>query len=181
MDVKRGAKITGWLILLFALAGVCSCAAFFLPSTEKVRLAGTEIKRLDAKDGTPLHDVRYIQAQKIDGSSLVFRNEDTRWGFPFYFKFDSADLAGEAQNIVKSQPEAVILVTYYGFRSQVLDLYPNIVSLKAVDSAYVHVPIFNIVFCLVVFGLIIFVFVKMRRTIGRTQAWWASRSPPPQS
>src|SRR5262245_51344385 len=128
MDVKRTARLIFWLLVLALVGAVGSCAAFYLPSTQKVYLTGAEIKRLDSKDGTLLRDIRYIQARTLDGENLVFKNEDTRWGFPFYFKFNSADLASETANIVRNDPDAIVLVSYYGIRSRVFDLYPNAVS-----------------------------------------------------
>jgi len=175
MDVKRTAKLSGLVVLLSLLVGFGSCAAYFLPSTEKVHLTGTEIKRKDAKDGTPLHDVRYIQAQTLSGESIIFANEDTRWGFPFYFKFNASDLSAEAANIAKATPEATILVTSYGVRSQVFDLYPNAVGLRQVAPTYVSVPIFNIVFCLALLTLLIVLWVSSRRQIARAQAWWGEK------
>jgi hypothetical protein len=175
MDVKRSAKIVFFVLLSLVLLGFGACAAFFLPSTEKVYLTGTEIKRLDATDGSLLHDVRYIQARKFDGSNIVYRNEDTRWGFPFYFKFDAADMASEAANVVRNDPDAVVLVTYYGVRSRVFDLYPNAVSFKKVPKDYVHVPVFNAVFFTLLVALIILTFVVLRRQLRRLAEWWAKR------
>jgi hypothetical protein len=174
MEMKRVAWLTGIALMLLLVAGFGSCAAYYLPATEKVHLSGTEIKRQDAKDGTPMHDVRYIQATKLNGETLVFRNEDTRWGFPPYFKFTSADMASEAQQIAKSQPEATVLVTYYGVRSQMLDLYPNAVGLRIVDASYVAVPIFNIVFSVVLVGLVIVVWIFLRRMVSKGQQRWRS-------
>ena len=183
MNYARVARWTAVAILLALFGAFGSCAGFYLPSTEKVYLTGTEIKRLDAKDGSLLHDVRYIQARKIDGGNIVFRNEDTRWGFPFYFKFNSSDLASEAQGIANNDPQAVVLVTFYGVRSQVLDLYPNAVSFKKVPKEYVHVPIFNIVFFVLLVVLCALVFLFTRKQIRRLGEWWAkrkaSRSAPP--
>jgi hypothetical protein len=172
MEIKRVPWLTGIALLLLLIAGFGSCAAYYLPATEKVHLSGTEIKRQDAKDGTPMHDVRYIQATKLDGETLVFRNEDTRWGFPPYFKFTSADMASEAQAIAKSQPEAIVLVTYYGIRSRMLDLYPNAVGLRIVAANHVSVPIFNIVFSLVLVGLVIVIWLFLRRLVAKGQQRW---------
>src|SRR5688572_27156731 len=130
MDINRTLRWASFVLLALIFASLAIAGAYYLPSTEKVYLTGTEIKRLDAKDGSILHDVRYLQARHLDGSNVVFRNEDTRWGFPFYFKFDAADMASEASNIVRNEPDTVVLVTYYGVRSRVFDLYPNAVSFK---------------------------------------------------
>ncbi len=172
MQFGSAARWAGLGVSFVMIAGLATCSGYYLPSTEKVHVSGTEIKRRDAKEGGVVHDVRYILAQRLDGSSLVFRNEDTGWGFPFYFKFDAADLSGEAQNIASSQREAVVLVTYYGVRSRILDLYPNVVGLRRVDPSYVHVPIFNIVFFMVSVLGAIALFLWSRRTLRQARERW---------
>lgn len=169
---QRSFKILLWTVAALLLASYATCSAYFLPSTEKVHITGIEVKRLDAKDGSILHDVRYVQARKLDGESLVFRNEDTRWGFPPYFKFNAADLASDAANAARAQPEDVFLVTYYGIRSQLLDTYPNLVAFEKVDREHVPVPIFNVVFVLVTAVLAIVAVVWTRRRIAQLAAWW---------
>jgi hypothetical protein len=178
MDYKRTAKAFATLVILGFLAAYGSCAAYYLPSTEKVTLTGTEIKRLDSKDGSILHDVRYLQGRTLNGESIVFRNEDTRWGFPFYFKFNAADLSSEVANIVRNEPEAVVLVSYYGGRSQMLDLYPNTISFKKVPKDYTHVPIFNIVFVVLSLAVVIGVVVFSRRKLVQLGEWWAKKRAP---
>lgn len=179
MDLKRGARISGVFVIIGITVMAVSFAAFYLPSTEKVYLTGTEIKRLDSKDGSLLHDVRYLQARKLDGENVVFKNEDTRWGFPFYFKFDAADMSSEAASIVHNDPDAVVLVTYYGVRSRVLDLYPNAVSIRKVPKEYVHVPVFNIVFVVVLIALCLAMFFLLRRQLRRLGEWWAKKRGAP--
>lgn len=178
MDYKRTAKTFATLVILAFLAAFGSCAAYYLPSTEKVTLTGTEIKRLDSKDGSILHDVRYLQGRTLDGQSIVFRNEDTRWGFPFYFKFNGADIASEVANIVRNEPDAIVLVTYYGARSQMLDLYPNAISFKKVPREYTHIPIFNIVFGVLALTLVIVLVVFTRRKLVQLGEWWAKKRAP---
>ena len=89
---------------------------YYLPSTRKVQVTGTDVKRTDtamADDTITSRDVRLINTRDpIDGETYVYHNEDTRWGWPPYFKFDSGDLAGDADNIMAHQPNATVLVTY---------------------------------------------------------------------
>ena len=78
---------------------------YWLPDREIVRIVGTEVKRVDVESGAPFwdradigtneeatRDVRFINAEKKNGRSMVFRNEDTGWGWPPYLKFDSGDV-----------------------------------------------------------------------------------------
>ena len=46
---------------------------------------------------------------------MVYRNEDTGWGWPPYFKFDTKNLQTEAADLIssKEEPQWVIL-THYG-------------------------------------------------------------------
>ena len=150
---RVGLGLLAVFILLYALT-----ASYYLPRTELVHVTGTEIKRLDRdqQDGsTVTTDVRYVMTKRIDdGSAMVFRNEDTGWGWPPYFKFDSGDLAGEAMNIAKTSGDATVLVRYYGWRTNLFSWYPNIVSVQVVEPDYDGVPIFNITF--IVLSIIVF-------------------------
>jgi len=128
--------ILGVLVILFL--------AYFLPSAEKVVVTGTEVKRMDVKApkeaGDRTRDVRYIVTRTLDGDTMVFRNEDTGWGWPPYFKFDSGDLMGQAVNLEGPQEGAVVLARYYGWRFPLLDQYPNVLSLELVAKDYEYVP-----------------------------------------
>jgi len=139
-----------------------------LPNTQVVQITGTDVKRVD-KDtaGSQTRDVRYINAVTRDGKIRVFRNEDTGWGWPPYFKFDSADLTAQAQAILKSTEEPWVRVRYYGWRLNLLSLFPNAVSLKIVDKDYVHVPWFNILFVAFLTVGILGTVVVLRRLLKR--------------
>lgn len=78
---------------------------YVFPHYDVTRVTGVEVKRVD-KDGPitksnpadgPTRDVYFINTQNDDGKIMVYRNEDTRWGFPFYFKFGSANLQAQVQ------------------------------------------------------------------------------------
>ena len=148
--------------------------SYYLPSTTKVNITGTEVKRIDveAEDGTAkTRDVRFIVTKEIDGGKTkVFRNEDTGWGWPPYFKFNSGDIMGEAVNFHESEEKEIVLVTYYGWRLTFMDLYPNVLSLRSVPADYTHVPVFNIVVIVLLIALIGFVFFRIRKMRKR----WSS-------
>ncbi|MGF1511076.1 MAG: DUF1523 family protein [Myxococcota bacterium] len=148
--------------------------AYVLPATEKVRITGTEVKRMDIEgaSGSQTRDVRYIVTQSLeDGETIVYRNEDTRWGFPFYFKFNSGDLMGRAVNFQGEQGEAVVLVTSYGWRVNVMDMYPNVLSIELKPKNYTHVPVFNIVVIALLMGLLLYLYFQLRRL----RSWWQAR------
>lgn len=157
------------LVLLFV-------AAFFhytLPQHDIVQVNGTEVVRMDVgsrgwfwsgKDAgtaeTSSRDVRFINTTYADGDTMVFRNEDTSWGWPPYFKFKSGDLQAKAQQLTQGAEKPWVMITHYGWRFPIRSIYPNAVSIKEVAGPNVTViPWFNIVFFLLL-GLIIFLITR---------------------
>ena len=119
--------------------GLMAVADYSLPSKDVVHFAGTEVKRVD-KDGPissrnpqdgPTVDVYFIQTTKADNVH-VFRNEDTGFGFPLYFKYDSADIQGKANVYLNKKEE--VMITSYGWRSRMLSLFPNVLSIKPMSE-----------------------------------------------
>lgn len=171
MAAMKPTKIALLVVTGLVLIGAGTCGTAYLPRSEKVNVTGTEVKRVDATTpGGGVNDVRYIQTQTVpDKQAKVFRNEDTRFGWPFYFKFDAVDLAGEAARISRNEPDAVVLITYYGYKDNVLGLQPNAVSLKVVDAAYEHVPVFNIALSVLFVAVVGFLFFKVWRWLSKRE------------
>ena len=173
--IKIGTGVV--LILIIAL--------FFhynLPRTAVVQISGTDIKRLDktkkveeeqgkidgqVKSVPHTRDVRFVNTVSRKGKPMVFKNQDTGWGWPPYFKFDSADLTAEAQAFATDQNKPWVLVKYYGWRFTVFSMFPNALSLKQVDQDYTHIPIFNIVFLILVFALIFFIRRQFKKFVAK--------------
>ena len=104
-----------------------------------------------------IRDIRFIDAVFPDGESvMVYRNEDTGWVWPPYFKYDSSTLQAEATNLKsdKAAPEWVS-VTHYGWRLPVFSIFPNAVAVNPVYGPDVSItPWVNIiVLTLLAFGL----------------------------
>ena len=104
-----------------------------------------------------IRDIRYIDAVFPDGESvIVYRNEDTGWIWPPYFKYDSSTLQAEATNLKsdKAAPEWVS-VTHYGWRLPIFSIFPNAVAVNPVAGPDVSItPWVNIiVLSLLAFGL----------------------------
>ena len=104
-----------------------------------------------------IRDIRYIDAVFPDGESvMVYRNEDTGWVWPPYFKYDSSTLQAEATNLKsdKATPQWVS-VTHYGWRLPVFSIFPNAVAVNPVSGPDVSItPWVNIVvLTLLAFGL----------------------------
>ena len=146
---------------LRALAGIAALlltAGFLhysLPSRDVVRIVGTDVVRQDVErrdaEGnrvTVTRDVRFIYAKSPGGGDRVYRNEDTGWGWPPYFKFDTADLAAQATDRVSTAgaPDWVVM-RHYGWRIPVLSMFPNALSIRSAsgpdDNPW---PWFNIIF-----------------------------------
>ncbi len=102
-------------------------------------------------ESTVTRDIRFIETAFPGGSVMVYRNEDTGWVWPPYFKYDSSNLQAEAGNL-KSTAEAPkwVVVTHYGWRFPFLSIYPNAVSIREAtgpdERIIPYVPIVVLVF-----------------------------------
>jgi len=164
--------------LLFV--GLCAFLHYNLPQHDIVRIVDTEVSRVDKKDGSfgrgepdvgterlGTIDVRYISTMKPNGKPMVYRNQDTGWGWPPYFKFDTGDLMAEAQDYAaKNGDESQIWVPvkHYGWRIKLFSLYPNAISIgKPVAGPNARIiPWFNIIFLTVFFGFLFFLWWTWR-------------------
>ena len=157
---------------------------YYLPSRDVVKIVGTEVKRIDISKGAPFwdradigtnneatRDVRFINAEFPNGKTKVYRNEDTGWGFPPYFKFDSSDVTAAAQSLSNDEDQWVA-VRHYGWRIRLFSIFPNVTSIKRVSGPDVFlIPWFNIVFIGLLLLLWVFLWSKIR-------AWKAKRIDP---
>lgn len=146
------------------LAIIGAVLHYSLPQHDVVRIVGTEVKRIDfdevpwwwaapdagTGEGAGSRDVRFINAAfpGEDGASYVYRNEDTSWGFPPYFKFDSSTLTADAQRLVSTEADPVwVVVTHYGWRFELFTMFPNAVDIRRASGPdETVVPWFSIVF-----------------------------------
>ena len=138
----------GFRILLLAVFIVC--LDYNLPSIDVVKVVGTEVVRTDVSnrslfwssnsgstDDSGNRDIRFINSAFPDDRPRVYRNEDTGWGWPPYFKFDSGDLQADAELNLRDQGSGQqwVAVRHYGWRSTVLSIYPNALSLWPVAGS----------------------------------------------
>lgn len=143
---------------------------YVLPQHDIVRVTSTEIIRIDfgglnrlfyaqADSGNidnPTRDLRLIYTEKRKTFLLgfvrrdveevmVYRNEDTGWIWPPYFKFDSSNLQAEMARA--EGDDQWYSITHYGWRIAWASIYPNAVAIRPVDGPDVRiVPWFNIFF-----------------------------------
>lgn len=149
---------------------------YTLPQHDVVRVVNTYQERQDLGDWTRIfwsqpddqasglinRDVQFIQTVKkktyllgfirSDAEEvMVYRNEDTGWSWPFYFKFDTASLQTEVDDL-RSTPENPkwAVITHYAWRNELISAFPNAVAIRPVAGPDVTIiPWFNILFFLV--------------------------------
>ncbi len=152
-----------WIFRLLIALLIGGFLQYTLPGRDVVRIVETtEIRQDfsafnrifytsgDSGAGTNLEqrDIRFIRTIRPDGSPSVYRNEDTGlFGWPPYFKTDSEDLQTEAVALTgDGEDPQWVMVTHYGWRSNTFSIYPNAVSIRAVDGPEVSIfPWLNIV------------------------------------
>ena len=174
-NIRRVLRIIVFLILGLFLH-------YVMPGKDVARITGTEIIRTDFTAVNRLfyaqadagatelqtRDLRLINTQRkrtyllglIRGGdqTMVYRNEDTGWIYPPYFKFDSSDLQAEAQDLqsTSADPQWVV-VTHYGWRIRWLTIYPNAVSIKPVDGPdHRPIPWVNLLILAAIAGGVLF-------------------------
>jgi Protein of unknown function (DUF1523) len=101
-----------------------------------------------AETTTTSRDIRFIEAVFPDGESvMVYRNEDTGWLWPPYFKWNSSTLQAQATNALsdRANPQWVA-ITHYGWRLPIFSIFPNAVSIRPVEGPDVRlIPWINII------------------------------------
>ena len=143
----------------FRIVGLVLLVAFFhytLPQTDIARITDTYEKRIDFGENSIFwaapdagnadtlnnRDVFFIQAVRTNGRVMVYRNEDTGWGWPPYFKFDTSNLQAEASDL-KSTAEAPkwMAIRHYGWRNEFLSIFPNAVGVWGVSGPDASKPV----------------------------------------
>lgn len=158
--------LTGWALI----APVCAVFLHYtLPQHDIVQVVGTENRRIDFGENSWFwasrdsgtseqanRDVFFIQTRLADGGTMVYRNEDTGWDWPPYFKFDSSNLQADAAAAVSSyENPRYFSVTHYGWRVRWLTIFPNAISLRPVPGPDTFIfPWVNVIL-LVTFGIIL--------------------------
>ncbi|MBI1417643.1 MAG: DUF1523 family protein [Limimaricola sp.] len=146
---------------------------YVLPQHDIARITGTSIipttvgrfngmfySQVDAGNpNSATRSLRLINTEKKDTfllgfiprdktSVMVYRNEDTGWIWPPYFKFDSSDLQAQADaNVSQSDPPKWVVITHYGWRNRFFSIYPNAIAIRPIDDPNITIiPWFNIFF-----------------------------------
>ena len=168
-----------WVLWAMLFVFVLAFFHYTLPQRDIMRVVKAEPRRIDfgvnsvfwnfAGSGDAVNltnrDVFFIEAVDPDGDVMVYRNQDTGWGWPPYFKFDSATLSAEASNAVSTKEDPQwYAIKHYGWRNELISIFPNAVSIKPVEGPDVTlIPWTNIVIILVLIAVFRAVQVRVRR------------------
>ena len=160
------------LSFFIVIGGVVNYA---MPSYDETYVTGMEVRRMD-KDGViskanpadgEVRDVYFLFTESEPNKVMVYRNEDTGWGLPPYFKFGSADIQAKAQAYANEKQR--VQIKYYGWRINWMNEFRNIVSIKPLlEGETVAKPIVSYV----LYGVIVLLFflsVQLIRGIFRKE------------
>ncbi|MEM6596106.1 MAG: DUF1523 family protein [Pseudomonadota bacterium] len=176
--IKRAFWTVFWVLLLAFLH-------YTLPQRDIVRIVETEVRRVDfgenslfwagadsGQDTTGVNrDVRFVNTvhrttyllgliQTGRERPMVYRNEDTGWGWPPYFKLDSSNLQTElADNKSTADDPQWVVLTHYGWRNEVFSIFPNAVGVRPIENPNTTlIPWFNALILIILAGLMLGVF-----------------------
>ncbi len=173
-------RYIGWTLLIAFWVAVGGFLHYTLPDRDIVRVVNTYEERQDLNDWTRMfwsrpdgqsdqlaaRDVQFIQTVRSDGDLMVYRNEDTGWSWPPYFKFDTANLYTEANDAVsdRAAPEWFV-IRHYGWRSELLSSFPNAISIKPIagPDAPMGLPWVNIIILTLLAAVFYAIWVRWRR------------------
>ncbi len=169
--IKWGIRI----VLILLVAGFLH---YTLPQTDIVRITRTynQVTVVGANwmfysmgdvgtgaEAASNRDIRFIDAVFEDNRTVqVYRNEDTGWIWPPYFKYDSSNLQAEATNLVSTvtAPQWVA-VTHYGWRLAIFSIYPNAVGMRPVAGPDVTIIPWVSIIVLIFLAFAVFMLRRM--------------------
>ncbi|WP_417205710.1 DUF1523 family protein [Antarctobacter sp.] len=179
-------KYVKWTLIVLFWTLVAGFLHYTLPQHDVVRITDTYETRVNPGENRwfwtqadtgddPLapRDVFFIQTRRANDSIMVYRNEDTGWGWPPYFKFDTSNLQAEAADLrsTSDNPKWAV-IRHYGWRNEFISIYPNAVSIRAVDGPDVTIiPWLNII----LLGTLVALFWALR---VRWRRFWSNRVDP---
>ncbi|MEM6374690.1 MAG: DUF1523 family protein [Pseudomonadota bacterium] len=138
-----------WGLRILVAAIFFSFLHYTLPQHDIVRITGTYEERIGPGENSLFwvgsdtgndvvnnsRDVFFIQTRKANGRVMVYRNEDTGWGWPPYFKFDTANLQAEAVDAISTaETPQWFAVMHYGWRFELASAFPNAISIRPIEG-----------------------------------------------
>ncbi len=145
-----------WTLIIGFWLLVAGFFHYTLPQTDIVRITDTYEKRIDPGENrlfwsqadigsdttVTSRDVFFIQTRRVNGGVMVYRNEDTGWSWPPYFKFDTSNLQAEAADLRSTADNPrYVAIRHYGWRNEFFSIFPNAISVKTVAGPDVGKPI----------------------------------------
>ncbi|WP_166417538.1 DUF1523 family protein [Cochlodiniinecator piscidefendens] len=168
-----------WALIAILILTTFGFFHYTLPQHDVVRIVNTDIRRVDFGEnsifwassdtgqatGVVNRDVRFIETFYENGSPMVYRNEDTGWGWPPYLKLDSSNLQAEAGDLESTSAEPQwVVIKHYGWRNEFLSIFPNAVSVYPVENPNVRIiPWGNIIILSLIVFFIFWVWKVWRR------------------
>lgn len=167
----RYVKWTVWLLLAILAFGFFH---YTLPQHDIVRIVKVENRMVEIDENSifwsradvgmansAMRDVPFIHAVFPNGRTIEYRNEDTGWGWPPYFKIDSGRLTTQASDLISTATDPVwVMVTHYGWRNLLFSIYPNAVAVRRVDGPDATViPWVSII----ILGFLAFILLMIRK------------------
>lgn len=173
-----------WSLILAFWLIVAGFFHYTLPQVDIVRITDTYEKRENpganslfwssgdagSAAGTNGRDVFFIQTRQVGDRVMVYRNEDTGWSWPPYFKFDTSNLQAEAADLRSTAADPqYVAIRHYGWRNEFLSIFPNAVSVRPVDGpdAAKPLPWVNILILTLVAAVWYGLWVRWRRFRAR--------------
>jgi hypothetical protein len=158
-----------WVFWGLFWTGVIAFLHYTLPQHDVVRITDTYEKRVNPGDNALFwsnadtgedptateRDVFFIQTFRANDKPMIYRNEDTGWGWPPYFKFDTSNLQTEASDLRStSENPKWVMVTHYGWRIEFQSIFPNAIAVKQVaDPDMTIIPWLNIIILVLLFAV----------------------------
>jgi hypothetical protein len=167
-----------WITITLLVLIIGLFLHYNLPQTDIVRIVNTSPKRMDLgwenawafsapESGSSAamansREIYFIEAVRENGRPMVYRNEDTAWGWPPYFKFNSFDVQASASNLISTgEPQKWAAVTHYGWRIQFLTIFPNAIKVRQVEGPDVTIIPWGSIVILTILAIIAFLFWRM--------------------
>ncbi|WP_299408380.1 DUF1523 family protein [uncultured Roseobacter sp.] len=144
----------GFIAIIWSL--IVAVFHYTLPQVDIVRVTDTYEKRIDpgenrlfwaqadagSNPNATSRDVFFIQTRRADNRVMVYRNEDTGWGWPPYFKFDTSNLQAEAADAKSTAADPQYnAIRHYGWRVEFFSIFPNAISVWPVEGPEASKPL----------------------------------------
>ncbi|AXI56385.1 hypothetical protein SuNHUV7_15910 (plasmid) [Pseudoseohaeicola sp. NH-UV-7] len=175
-------KYIKWALIIAVWVFIGSFLHYTLPQRDVVRITDTYLERIDFGENSIFwshaqtgdnpnltnRDVFFIQAFKDNGKPIIYRNEDTGWGWPPFFKFDTSNLQAEASDLESKTTAGGAqwaVIRHYGWRNEFLSIYPNALGVKPATGPdhQLGLPWLNIIILTLLAALVYGIWVRWRR------------------